>query len=388
MKRMLWCLAPLVAIVASVLAQQPPVLDRELFFGDPEIIGAQISPDGQYIAFIKPWNKTRNIWVKKADEPFEKAKLITADTKRPIPGYFWSRDGKFILFVQDQGGDENYNVFAVNPADPPAAGSEAPPARNITDAKAVRAQIQLVPRSDPDTIYVGLNDRDKAWHDLYKIKISTGERTLVSKNTDRIVGSVFDNKDQLRLAVRSADNGDTEILRADPDGFKKIYTCNVFEECTPIKFHKDNKRVYMETNKGDDVNFTRLVLLDPETGNTELVESDPDNRVDFGGAVISELNDELIATVYNDDKQRFYWKDKKYEADYNFLKKQLGDKQIGFGSHTKDEQLWLISASSDREPGETFLFDRKTRKLTQQYRIREKLPREHLASMQPVRYPS
>ena len=39
-------------------ASQPPVLDRELFFGNPEITGAQLSPDGQYVAFIKPY-KTR-----------------------------------------------------------------------------------------------------------------------------------------------------------------------------------------------------------------------------------------------------------------------------------------------------------------------------------------
>ncbi len=388
MKRILWRLAPVVAIVASVVAQQPPLIDREVFFGDPEIIGAQLSPDGQYISFLKPWNKTRNIWVKKADEPFEKAKLVTAETKRPIPGYFWSRDGKYILFVQDQAGDENFNVFAVNPADPPAAGSEAPPSRNITDAKGVQAQIQAVPRSDPDTIYVGLNDRDKAWHDLYKIKISTGERTLVQKNTDRFVGSVFDTKDQLRLVVRSADNGDTEILRVDPDGLKKIYSCNVFETCNPIQFHADNKRVYMETNKGDDVNLTRLVLLDPEAGKTEPVESDPANKVDLSGTLFSELNNQLIATIYIDDKARLYFKDKTYEADYNYLKKKLGDKQVGFGSHTKDEQTWLISATSDKEPGATYLFDRKTKKLTLQYRVREKLPREALASVQPIHYPS
>jgi hypothetical protein len=33
---------------------QAPLLDRELFFGDPEISGAQLSPDGQYISFVKP----------------------------------------------------------------------------------------------------------------------------------------------------------------------------------------------------------------------------------------------------------------------------------------------------------------------------------------------
>jgi hypothetical protein len=34
----------------------PPLIDRELFFGDPEISGAQISPDGKYISFVKPFN--------------------------------------------------------------------------------------------------------------------------------------------------------------------------------------------------------------------------------------------------------------------------------------------------------------------------------------------
>src|SRR5688572_27006838 len=113
-------LSLLVCLLVPLVAQQPPIIDREIFFGDPEISGAQISPDGKYIAFIKPLNNTRNVWVKTVDEPFSAAKPVTADTKRPIPGYFWSRDARFILFVQDQAGDENYNVFAVNPSDKPA----------------------------------------------------------------------------------------------------------------------------------------------------------------------------------------------------------------------------------------------------------------------------
>ena len=33
----------LVALAAPVWAQSPPVIDRELFFGDPEIAGAQVA---------------------------------------------------------------------------------------------------------------------------------------------------------------------------------------------------------------------------------------------------------------------------------------------------------------------------------------------------------
>jgi hypothetical protein len=181
----------------------PPLIDRELFFGDPEISGAQISPDGKFISFVKPFKGTRNIWVKRTEEPFDTAKPVTADKTRPVTQYFWSRDAKFILFAQDKGGDENFNIYAVNPADTPAAGEDVPAARNLTDAKGIRAAIYAVPRSEPDVIYIGINDRDKAWHDLYKVKISTGERTLLRQNSERITGWIFDLKDQLRLATRS-----------------------------------------------------------------------------------------------------------------------------------------------------------------------------------------
>src|SRR5690349_18811630 len=378
----------LVTFAVPVWAQSPPIIDRELLFGDPEIAGAQISPDGAFIAFLKPFKGTRNIWVKKTAEPFTNAKPITADTKRPISSYFWSRDGKYILFVQDKAGDENYNVYAVNPADAPAAGQDVPAPRNLTDVKGVRAFIYSVPRSEPDAIYVGLNDRDAAWHDLYKVKISTGERTLIRKNTERITAYYFDLKDQLRLATRSAENGDTEVLRVDADKFTKVYSCTVFEACGPIRYHKDGERVYFQTNKGSDVDLIRLELFNPTTGKEELVESDPLKHVDFANASFSEVSDDLIATSYDDERPRIYWKDKNFEADYKNLQKQLPGKEINFGSSTTDEKLCIIYANADTDPGSTYLFDRTTKKLTLQYQSRDKLNRAYLASMKPVKYPS
>ncbi len=363
--------------------QMPPLIDRELFFGNPEIAGAQISPDGKYIAFIKPLNNVRNVWVKGVDESFDKAKPLTEEKKRPVGGYFWSWDNK-ILFVKDNDGDENFNVYSVNPSE---AAAGIPKAKNLTNAEKVQTAIYAVPESEPDFIYIGINDRDPAWHDLYRVKISTGEKTLLRKNTDRLTGWVFDNQDKLRLASRSTDAGDTEILKVEGDKFTKIYSCSVFEGCGAVRFHKDNRRVYLETNKGD-TDLARLVLFDPETLKEEPVESDPLNRVDFGSAIFSEVSDELILTTYNDDRVRRYWKDKTFEADYKFLQSKLPNMEIGLGSSTKDENLWIISAYSDTEPGSTYLFDRKNKKLTKQYTAREKLPREAMSPMKPIRYKS
>jgi dipeptidyl aminopeptidase/acylaminoacyl peptidase len=382
----------LTALTFSMNAQtqndkMPPLIDREILFGNPEIAGAQISPDGKYIAFIKPFNDVRNVWVKGVDEAFDKAKPLTDEKKRPIGSYFWSQDSKYILFVKDNDGDENFNVYAVNPAESPAKDAAVPAAKNLTNATKVATQIFAVPETEPDFLYIGINERDKAWHDLYKVQISTGQKTLVRENKDRLTGWVFDNKDKLRLATRSTESGETEILKVDGDKFTKIYSCGIFEGCTPIRFNKDDKRVYMETNKGDR-DLSQLVLFDPDTQKEELVEQDPQKKVDFGSAVFSELSKEIILTTYNDDKNRLYWKDKNFEADYKWLQGKLPNKEIGLGSSTKDENVWIIAAYSDTEPGETYIFDRKAKKLTLQYKSREKLNRSDLAEMKPVRYKS
>ncbi|PYU85065.1 MAG: S9 family peptidase [Acidobacteria bacterium] len=366
----------------------PPLIDRELIFGNPEISGEQLSPNGKYLAFQKPWKDTRNIYVKGVDQPFSAARLLTTETKRPVPGYFWTRDSKYILYVKDNDGDENFNIYAVDPAAKPAAGAEAPPSRDLTGLKGVRTRIYEVPKNDPDVVYIGLNDRDKAWHDLYKLRLSTGEKMLLRKNTERISGWSFNLQGNLRLASRSAENGDTEIIRVDADKFTKVYSCNVFEQCDIIRFQKDGKHAYLVTNKGDDLDLTALELFDPETGKTELVESDPLKRVDFGDAVFSEATDELTNTNYEDDRVRRYFRDKGSEASFKWLGEKLPGKDVRRISVTNDENLWLVVANSDTEPGETYLFDRTNHNLTLQFKVRENLPRGSLAEMKPVSYKS
>jgi dipeptidyl aminopeptidase/acylaminoacyl peptidase len=391
MRTVLNALICLTLLVSAAGAQEkatglPPLIDRDLIFGNPEIAAAELSPNGQYLAFLKPWKDTRNIYVKAVAEPFSAARLLTTESKRPVAGFSWTRDGKAILYVKDHDGDENFNVYAVDPSAKPAADADAPPSRDLTGLKGVRVILYELPKSDPDIVYIGLNDRDKAWHDLYKLKISTGEKTLLRKNTDRIVGWDFDLKGELRLAERSADNGDTEILRVDADKLTKIYSCSVFETCGTLHFLPDNSRVYIETNK--DVDLIQLALLDPATGNTERVESDPLGKVDFGGALFSEKTDELVETWYTDARVKTYFKEKAFGADDHWLQEHFKGQFVSVVSRTADEKTWLVTAASDTEPGQTLIFERKGHKLIPQYKIREKLPREDLAEMKSVTYNS
>ena len=118
MKRML----PGVAAAALLLpilcaAQAPtaaekvsavPVIPRSALFGNPEKTQARVSPDGKYVSFIAPKDGVLNVWVGPRTDP-SAAKAVTNDTKRGIRQHFWAYDNKHVLYLQDEGGDENWH---------------------------------------------------------------------------------------------------------------------------------------------------------------------------------------------------------------------------------------------------------------------------------------
>jgi dipeptidyl aminopeptidase/acylaminoacyl peptidase len=377
------CLASPLCIVA----EQPPIIDRQFFFGEVQISGAQISPDGLYLSFLKPYKGTRNIWVKKVSEPFTAAKPVSAEATRPIRAYFWSKDSKYLLYSQDAAGDENLNVYAIDPQLPADPKTGVPPTRALTNLKGVRTEIFAAPKSKPDILYIGLNDRDASWHDLYELRIASGEKTLLRKNTEQIAGWDFDNKGDLRIAERTNKAGDTELLRVDADGFKQIYSCSVLENCGVSGFDSSNKQVYLVTNKGS-LNLSQLESMDPATGFTTKIESDPENRVDLDNVQTSDVDYRILYTEYEDDRTRVYFKDKDFEKDYHWLQSQLPGKELRMGARSSDENVWIVTAYSDTEPGETYIWNRSAKNLALQYRIREELPRASLSERKPYRFKS
>jgi len=368
------------------LDQLPPLIDREVFFDDPKIAASQVSPDGTYMTFTKPYKGVENIWIKGIDEPFDAARPLTAD-ERPVPGYFWSEDSKYVLYVQDKGGNENFHVYAVDPKAAPEEATGVPPARDLTPLENVRAFIYAVPEATPGTILVGLNDRDPALHDVYSVDLATGERKLLIQNDANVASWVTDLDGKVRLAVRQTPDGGTEILRvADGKLGDALYTCSWQETCSPVRFHKDGKRVYLESNKGDDVDLVRLLLVDVATGESTVVESDPEGEVDFGGAVFSDATEDLIATVYVGDRIRVYPKTEKLAKALELLRSKLPDGEISFAPQTNDDRLVKVVVSRDVDPGTVYLFDWQKGTVKKLYESRPDLPSEDLAPMQAIRY--
>lgn len=373
------------SLMTSLHAQdRAKLIDRELFFGNPEISGSQLSPDGKHVTFLKEYDGIMNIWIKKTEEPFEKAIPLT-NQKRPMYGYFWTDDSKYVLFVKDNDGDENINIFAIDPYK-----GKLPEARNLTPMKDVAAQIVMVSRLNPDKLMVGLNNRDKKWHDLYELHINDGKLTMIYENKDRITDFNFDWDEKLRLLSKTDEKGNTKTYRINNDkSLSEIYDINVNEGASFVAWNKDNSKVYLETNKGN-LDKSELYLMDPNTKELTLVEKDPKDMVDFGSLFIDDNTREVINTSYTYDKRVRYWKNKTWEAQHKFLESKFPGREIEYNSFTHDYSKMLISTYSDKYVPEVYFYDATSKDLKFQYCPRPKLKaiESELVEMKPIEYKS
>ena len=198
-----------------------PLIPRDVLFGNPDRAALRVSPDGRQLSFLAPVHGVLNLWVAPVDD-IAAAKPVTKDTGRGIHIYFWAYTSRHLLYLQDQGGDENWKVFSVDLVSGQA--KDLTPVESIPgpDGKPMilpggkpmrpKARLEQVSPKFPDTILVGLNARDPRYHDLYRVNIQTGERTLIQQNPG-FEGFVTDDDYRVRFAVRTTSDGGTGILR-------------------------------------------------------------------------------------------------------------------------------------------------------------------------------
>ena len=188
----------------------------------------------------------------------------------------------------------------------------------------------------------------------------------------------------VRLAFRQTLEGGNETLAVENGVLTPLYTCEIEDTCYPVRFHPDGQQVYIITNR--DIDLIQLELLNLATQQSQLVERDPENQVDFEKAVFLEATNELIATSYVGERVRLYPHTDEFAADLTFLQQQFPNDELSFESSTQDDRLVLVSTQSDVNPGAMYLFDRSAQTVEKLYDYRPELSDETLATMQPVRY--
>ena len=272
---------------SPVTGDAPPLIPRQVFLGNPDKASPQISPDGAWLSWLAPVDGVLNVWVAPAEKPAE-ARPVTRDTGRGVRMYSWTYSRARIVYLQDSDGDENWHVFAVD--------LESDVIRDLTSIEGVRAEVQQVSPQHPQHLLVGLNDRDPRFHDIHRIDLATGERTLVQLN-EGFSGFVTDDEFNLRFAVRHTPDGGSEYLQKTRDGeWASLFSIGMEDSMStwPLGFDRSGRVLYMTDSRGR--NTASLNSLDLDGGTVTVLAADP--RSDVGGVMIHPTEKTIQAVSF------------------------------------------------------------------------------------------
>ena len=374
--RLFLCTAFLVPLCNSnASAELPELIPLRDFFRNPVESGHSLSPNGEYIGFLKPWNSRMNIFVQKIGE--EDATRVTSVTERDIPGFFWATDNR-IVYSLDKGGDENYHVFAIN-----RDGSNE---LDLTPFEETRGSVIDDLRDDPDHMLVRHNERDKRTFDVFRVNVNTGESERLVKNPGNLVSFLTDHDGKLRIAT-TTDGVNTSVLyrETEDDDFKTILTTNFRESLSPLFFTYDNKNLYASSNIGRDKEA--IVLFDPREGKEiEVIYEHP--QVDVSALLRSDKRKTITGVAFTAAKRGYHFFDNKRREMQDFLEEQLPDQEIALVSYNLDENKYLVRATSDRSRGAYYFYDLEKEELTHLADISPWLEPKELAPMRPIVFQS
>lgn len=323
------------------------LIPRDALFGNPERANVQISPDGKYLSWIAAVDGVMNVWVAPADD-MGKARAVTADKARGIRQYFWSYLPDTLLYLRDTGGDENFHLFAVDLA----SGQ----ARDLSDFPRTRAMVAGVSHLHPESVLVGMNDRDPQWHDLYRVDLASGQRTLIEKNTREFAGYIADPDYRVRMAEKSRDDGGMDLLAPDgKGGWKKVDDIPFADSLSTSAggFTTDGKTQYFFDSRGR--NTSALYAIDTATGGKTLVFEDP--RADLGGVLDDPQTGKVQAVSVDYLKSEWKSVDPTIAPDLDKLK-ALGPGDFDVVARTLDDKTWIVAYSAAESPAVYYRYER------------------------------
>ncbi|MHB9009133.1 MAG: TolB family protein, partial [Limisphaerales bacterium] len=359
--RLFALLASALAMAMTSLAQLPPLLPRDVLFGNPERTSPALSPDGQRLAWLAPdTNNVLQVWVKTVGQDDDR--VVTADKKRGIRQYFWARNNRHLLYLQDSDGDENFHVYGVDLAE----GN----VRDYSPFQGVRAGVVDLHPDFPDEILLSLNLRDRALFDVHRLNLNTGALLLDTVNPGDVMGWVTDPKFRVRLAQVATADGGTEIrVRADEQTpWKTFLKVGPEEILGALGFTADGQSVFLNSSIGRD---TAAVIEKNLASGAEKVVAASD-EVDAGEVVIHPRRHVVQAVSFSPGRTSWQVIDPEVNADFEGLAK-LNDGDFFVVNRTEAEDLWLVGFHSDRAPGRFYRWDRLAKTGTFLFATRPKL---------------
>ncbi|MGW8437674.1 S9 family peptidase [Nocardiopsis sp. NPDC055879] len=335
----------------------PTLISVEDMFGSPERTRPLISPDGTQVAFLAPWRNQLNVWLQDLDTDTE-PRCVTNDETRSVIRYEWADDPRWLLYLQDVGGDENWHLYRVDLDSPDVDTVDLTP---FPGGRVIGFE-PVAGRPGKRKLVIG---RAAGGIETHELDIASGEIVSMEEDPEHLAA--------LKMAEES------EWL----DGTD--YPLGVF----PTTITPDGTGMWIGSHLGTD--RTRLVRVDLATGEGTEVDSHPTLDIDTRSLVFPTLpppliqgrRGELLGVRYLGERQVIHALDPHFAEVLENLEK-LSEGDLSAVSTDESGQRWVVTFTHDRDPGVTWFYDHATGESRLLFRPYPHLDPEALAPMRPV----
>ncbi|GEM68547.1 peptidase [Sphingobacterium mizutaii NBRC 14946 = DSM 11724] len=356
----------------------------EDYFAKPKSSSFALSPNGKYISYReKDANNKRHVMVKEVAT----GKVVRAIEEKDelIRGMGWVNDER-LVYIMDQGGNENYHLYAVN--------IDGTKNIDLTPFEGVQAGILNMLKEQKDIIIIQMNKDNKQVFEPYKVNVQTGEMEKLFTNTDpenAIVGYEFDKDGNLRGYAKMQNGINTQFFYK-PNGkteFELFGTTNWYDTFSILSFNyasKNPDEAYVLTNLDSDK--ARIVLYD--LGKKKLIKeiySNPDYDATILG-LSRNRNWELDYVGYEGEKVEIEPKSETFKGIYSLFKKEFPNYEYSIVGKTDKEDQYLVVVQSDKLYGKYYHLDAGTKKITLLYDLMPQLKEADMSEMRPISFKS
>ena len=349
-----------------------PLIPRSLLFGNPEKAQARLSPDGESISYLAPRDGVMNVWVGSSSDP-STAKPVTRDTGRGIRHYVWSYSSDALLYIQDRGGDENWHLYRT--------ALSSGQTTDLTPLDDVQVRIEALSLAVPESILIGINDRDPAAHDLYRLDLPTGERSLVLKNEEGFLSFITDVQLEVRFGIRMTPDGGADIFRRTATGsWASFASVGAEDQLTtrPLGLDANGKVLYMTDSRNRDT--AALVALDLHSGGeTILLE---DDRADVGDTLIHPTHLTVQAASVEYERSSWTLLDDDLSEDFAYLS-SFAEGDLKIVDRTLKDDKWMLAYTRDDGPITYYVYNRHLKKAEYLFVSQSALQGQPLVKMRP-----
>lgn len=385
----------LAAVACPAIAQVDltPFLKKDVY-GD-----IKISPTGEYYAATVPLQeRTILVVIRRSDKAF--TARVGGPVDSDIAAFHWVNDERIVVSMAERYSSleaplATGELHAIN-AD--GTGGRTLMGHYDKDPSVVTVKVgeffagfleDDLPADDENVlISVQAFTADPSTR-IDRMNVRTGRRVTVATAPVRRARFTTDNKGEVRFARGSDNENVSKLYYRDVRGsdWRLINDEAVSHHVErALGFAADNRTAYLEVEqpKGPDV----IVALDTQTGQRTELLRDPD--VSPYSILYDITGNVPIGATYMKDRlvSRYFDENSPQARNQRMLEKAIPDTAIRVVSGTRDGKTLLLLASSDRNPGDFFLFDTTTRQAARIFGRAEWLDPQRMAPMRHVRLPA